>query len=179
MENSKIYQQVDELEEEYEEYAKSNDGEEKNRIIKMTKTLCEKVTQFMKRVEKWSGPLPYRDGFPDSPQLRSVAFKVIRLKKYLRLISLGTIHAVQEERENATQDLRHAQIELREAQKSANTLRETHLEKLADKRSYQWQMSSAEALYIIIIKFIFLHVIHEPSCTTYQMEITSTYPMGG
>ena len=149
MENSKIFQQVDDLEEEYEEYSKERSEEERERLIKMMKTLCEKVTQFMKRAEKRSGPLPYRDGFPDSPQLRKVAFKVIRLKKYLRLISLGTIQAIEEERGKAAKDLKNAQLELREAQRSANTLREKHLEKLADKRSYQWQMSSAEALHII------------------------------
>ena len=41
--------------------------------------------------ERYAGPMPYKDGFPDSPKLRETAFTVIRLKKYLRLISLGTI----------------------------------------------------------------------------------------
>ena len=149
MEKSKVFQQVDELEEQYKEYSKEKENREKERLIKMTKELFEKVTQFMKRAEKWAGPLPYRDGFPDSPQLRKVAFKVIRLKKYLRLISLGTLMATETERTNAAKDLKEAQNELRQTQKSANILREAHLEKLADKRSHQWQMNSAEALHII------------------------------
>ena len=40
-------------------------------------------------------------------------------------------------------------MELREAQKSSILLRQEHLERLADKRCRQWQMSSAEALHII------------------------------
>ena len=149
METAKVFQQVDDLEEQYEEYSNKKDNKEKERLIKMTKELFEKVTQFMKRAEKWAGPLPYRDGFPDSPQLRKAAFKVIRLKKYLRLLSLGTLKASEKERTNAAKDLKGAQIELRKTQKSANILREEHLEKLADKRSHQWQMNSAEALHII------------------------------
>ena len=149
MEKSKIFQQIDELEEEYEEYAENKDNETRERIIKATKTLFEKVTEFMKRAERWAGPVPYRDGFPDSPQLRRVAFKVIRIKKYLRLISLGTIEANEVEKIRATKDLKNAQRELRETQKSANILRQAHLEILANKRSHQWQMSSSEALHII------------------------------
>ena len=47
------------------------------------------------------------------------------------------------------EDLKQSQIELRGAQKNSNIIRQEHMEKLADKRCHQWQMSSAEALHII------------------------------
>ena len=99
--------------------------------------------------ERKAGPMPYRDGFPDSPKLRQAAFKVIRLKKYLRVVSLGNLEVEEDEKENIIKDLKDAQLSLRESQKSANLLRQAHLECLADKRCYQWQMKSAKALHII------------------------------
>ena len=128
---------------------KKKNNNEKDELIKSTKKLFEKVTTLMKGAEKCAGPIPYRDGFPDSPLLRRTAFKVIRLKKYIRLVSLGTVMADEEEREKASIDLKKAQMELRESQQSANLIRHEHLERLAEKRCNQWQMSSAEALHII------------------------------
>ena len=90
--------------------------------------------------EKKAGPKPYKDGFPDSPTLRKAAFRVIRIKKYLRLVSLGTMEVEDDEIKEVAIDLKNAQMELRESQKSANELRQKHLEKLADKQCHQWQM---------------------------------------
>ena len=45
----------------------------------------------MKNAERKAGPLPYRDGFSDSPELRQAAFRVIRMKKYLQMVSLGIL----------------------------------------------------------------------------------------
>jgi hypothetical protein len=147
--NSKINEQVDELEQMFAEIGKKGDKVALQNLITRTKTLFVKVTDFMKCAEKKAGPLPYRDGFPDSPRLRDSAFKVIRMKKYLRMVSLGTLKADTCERERVINDLKTAQLELRNIQKSATLLRQHHLEILADKRSHQWQMSSSEALHII------------------------------
>ena len=149
LDGSKIGKQIDELEIKYKEHGKNECIETKEEIIKTTKVLFKKVTEFMICAEKWAGPKPYKDGFPNSPQLRRTAFKVIRIKKYLRLISLGNISADKEEIDRAAGDLKQSQIELRGAQKNANIIRQEHLERLADKRCHQWQMTSAEALHII------------------------------
>ena len=148
-EESKITKQVDKLEAEFVKHAMMKDKKELDLTINKTKILFEKVTEFMKCAEKKAGPLPYRDGFPDSPRLRQAAFKVIRMKKYLRLVSIGTIKAEEKEKKMVLKDLKMAQMNLRKTQKSSNQLRQQHLESLADKRCHQWQMSSAEALHII------------------------------
>ena len=149
MEKSRMFQKVDKLEEEYKKFNNDKKEDKKEELIEKTQGLFKQVTEFMKCAEKSAGPLPYSDGFPDSPVLRKAAFTVIRLKKYLRLVSLGTLIVDDKERENAISDLKNAQIGLRETQKSANLLRQQHMECLADKRCHQWQMSSAEALHII------------------------------
>ena len=149
LEKSKMFHKVDELEKEYQKYNDDKNDEHRERIIERTKGLFTQVTQFMKCADKHAGPMPYRDGFPDSPQLRKAAFKVIRLKKYLRMVSLGMMDPDEEEKTNVIRDLKDAQISLRTQQKSANLIRSHHMECLADKRCHQWQMSSAEALHII------------------------------
>jgi ribonuclease HI len=146
---AKINEQVDELEIQLIESTKAGETVLTQKAITKTKILFKTVTDFMICAEKKAGPLPYRDGFPDSPKLRQAAFRVIRLKKYLRLVSLGTLEAKPGEKECVIKDLKSAQIQLRLNQKSANLLRQHHLEILADKRSHQWRMSSAEALHII------------------------------
>ena len=149
MEISRIGKKVDELEKKYFGYETGPGTSSREEIIQQTKDLFKKVTEFMRCAEKWAGPKPYKDGFPNSPQLRRAAFKVIRQKKYLRLVSLGTIIAENEEVDRAAADLKQSQIEMRGAQKNANIIRQEHLERLADKRCHQWQMTSAEALHII------------------------------
>ena len=149
MEGSRIGQQVDELERQYNDHADGKKGDCKEAIIKKTKELFKKVTEFMICAERSAGPKPYKDGFPDSPQLRRIAFRVIRIKKYLRLVSLGNIIAEKEETDKVAGELKQAQLDLRGAQKNANIIRQEHLERLADKRCHQWQMTSAEALHII------------------------------
>ena len=52
----------------------------RKKIIRRTKKLFDKVTGFMLCAKRNAGPMPYKDGFPDSPKLRETAFKVIRLK---------------------------------------------------------------------------------------------------
>ena len=149
LETSRIFHEVDELERRYRDNNKKKDKEEGEKIIRRTKKLFATVTGFMHCAERHSGPMPYKDGFPDSPKLRETAFRVIRLKKYLRLIALGTIKGDESEKEKVKNDLKSAQIELRGAQRDSVELRQEHLETLAEKRSHQWQMSSAEALHII------------------------------
>ena len=46
--------------------------------------------------------------------------KGLRIQKYLRLISLGRIESDDNEKEKAKEDLKIAQLELREAQKNIN-----------------------------------------------------------
>ena len=149
MEKVKIFDQVTTLEEHYHEYIKDNESHNRDKLITTTKNLFGKVTELMKYAEKKAGPVPYKDGFPDSPELRQAAFRVIRMKKYLRMVSLGIIENVDEKRNEVVEDLKDAQIELRRIQKSAHTTRQEHLEILAEKRSHQWQMTSAEAVQII------------------------------
>ena len=149
LEQSRIFQEVDELERRYQKNGQERKKDEEEKIIQRTKKMFEKVSNFMICAERYSGPMPYKDGFPDSPKLRETAFKVIRLKKYLRLISLGTIIGDDNESKRVKDDLKSAQMELRGAQRDSIKLRQTHLENLAEKRSHQWQMSSAEALHII------------------------------
>jgi hypothetical protein len=74
---------------------------------------------------------------------------VVRLKKYLRLVSLGILTSKDQERENVTGDLKIALLELREAQRSSHQLRQEFLGDLAEKRASQWNTSTAEALEII------------------------------
>ena len=149
MEKVKIFSKVQELEVKYHEYMIDKNSHDREDLIKKTQNLSGKVTELMKCAERQAGPLPYKDGFPDSPDLRRAAFLVIRLKKYLRLTSLGIIQHEDEDRKKVLQDLRDSQLELRRIQKSAHEIRQVHLERLADKRSHQWQMSSSEALHII------------------------------
>ena len=150
LENAKMFKKIDELEKDLLDTARQKEGcKDKEELIKRCKTLFEKVTQFMICSEKKSGPLPYRDGFPDSPQLRQAAFQVVRLKKYLRLISLDILQGDEAERKKAKNDLKAAMITLREAQKSSHMLRQEFLCELAEKRSRQWKMKAVEALEII------------------------------
>jgi hypothetical protein len=149
MERSKLFKKIDELEIEFGEKEEIKDNGKRSKLIKRTKILFDKTTQLMKMAERRSGPQPYRDGYPDSPVLRQAAFKVIRLKKYLRLVSLGTLEHEEGEKEKVIADLKSAQESLRKAQKSSYELREEHLTSLAEKRSHQWQMTSAEALHIL------------------------------
>ena len=144
-----MFRKVDKLEIDYHKHLKNKDESMRNDLIVRTQGLFQQVTEFMRCAEKNSGPMPYRDGFPDSPLLRKAAFRVIRIKKYLRLISLGTLEAEQNEKDKAIFDLKEAQLQLRDTQNSVNLLRQQHLECLADKRCHQWRMSSAEALHII------------------------------
>ena len=65
----------------YQKNEKEKSKDEEKKIIRHTKRLFEKVSNFMICAERHSGPIPYKDGFPDSPRLRETAFKVIRLKK--------------------------------------------------------------------------------------------------
>ena len=149
MEKSNIFNQIDDLETKIIKHKDDKDKEIMNKLVTKTKTLFKKVTEFMICAEKKAGPQPYKDGFPDSPILRKAAFRVVRMKKYLRLVSLGTLEAKDEEIKAVAMDLKNAQLELRDTQKSATALRQEHLEKLADKRCHQWQMTSAEAIHII------------------------------
>ena len=149
MVRSKMFKNIDDLELKYKEYNDKKDPEIRDKLITRTKTLFERTTQLMKMAEKKSGPQPYRDGFPDSPELRQAAFKVIRMKKYLRLVSLGTIEYEDGEKDKIIKDLKDAQLSLRKTQQSSHMIRQEHLELLAEKRSHQWQMTSAEALHII------------------------------
>ena len=149
MEGSKIFKKVDKLEQQFIQNAKGKPGPSKDDIINETKVLFKKVTEFMICAEKRAGPIPYKDGFPDSPSLRKAAFRVIRIKKYLRLVSLGTINADESEIKEVSNDLKSAQLSLRDTQKHSIELRQEHMEKLADKRCHQWQMTSAEAIHII------------------------------
>ena len=149
LEHSKMFKKVDALESEYKLYKEDDKVETREKLIEKTKGLFTQVTEFMKCAEKSAGPMPYRDGFPDSPKLRQSAFKVIRIKKYLRMISLGKLQAEDKEKELVLKELKEAQLSLRDTQQSSNLIRQHHMEKLAEKRCHQWQMSSAEALHII------------------------------
>ena len=150
LEESKMFQQINKLENDFKNTATNKDGSKPQEVlIRRCKTLFEKVSQFMICSEKNSGPLPYKDGFPDSPKLRAAAFQVVRLKKYLRLVSLGILDGDEEERKNAKLDLRKAMEKLRDAQKSSHMLRQEFLSHLAEKRSRQWKMDTSEALEII------------------------------
>ena len=104
MEHSKMFKKVDDLENEYKDLRKGEKTKQREEIIEKTKGLFKQVTEFMRCAERNAGPMPYRDGFPDSPKLRKAAFQVIRLKKYLRMISLGTMLA--EEKEKIVKDLK-------------------------------------------------------------------------
>ena len=71
--------------------------------------------ELMLKAEKRAGPMPYKDGLPDSPRLWRLAFKVIRLNKYLQPVSLGNIEVDKDEKDNIIQDLKDAQLELQES----------------------------------------------------------------
>ena len=71
------------------------------------------------------------------------------MKKYLQMVSLGILESDKDEQERVKKDLKEAQLELRATQQSSHMIRQEHLERLAEKRCHQWQMSSAEALHII------------------------------
>ena len=148
-EASKVFKKIEKLKTRYTKHGNNLDDPRRTELINDTKELFKKVTELMLRAEKTAGPMPYKDGFPDSPELRKAAFKVIRLKKYLRLVSLGNLVVEQDEKEKIIEDIKNAQIGLRSSQNSSNLLRQAHLERLADKRSHQWRMTSVEALHII------------------------------
>ena len=148
LEETKMFQIIDKLEQDLINTSKKEDGS-LPQLITRCKTLFEKVSQLMLCSERQSGPLPYRDGFPDSPELRKAAFKVVRLKKYLRLLSIGILEGDDEEIRRAEEDLKSSMLNLRAAQKSSHMLRQEFLGDLAEKRSRQWKMSTAEALDII------------------------------
>ena len=150
LENSKMFENIDDLEKEFMDLTKNKKGcKTKEELVLRCKILFKKVSEFMICSEKKSGSLPYKDGFPDSPQLRQAAFQVVRLKKYLRLVSLNILQGDEEESENAKEDLKQAMLTLREAQKSSHMLRQEFLIELAEKRSRQWKMKEVEALEII------------------------------
>ena len=107
-----FFDRVDKLEEQYHEYIKDNKTHDKNDLIQTTKKLFGKVTKLMKCAERKAGPIPYKDGFLDSPQLRQAACKVIQMKKYLRLVSLGIIENEEEDRQEVIDDLKQAQLDL-------------------------------------------------------------------
>ena len=148
MESARIFHSIDELKVAMQ--SETKDKEETNEMIKRCKALFIKVTEFMLSSEKKSGAIPYHDGYPSSPKLKEAAFTVIRIKKYLRMISLGIMPGTRDEYQLAKEDLKNAQINLRLHQKSSQELRREHLAILAEKRATQWNMKSAEALHILI-----------------------------
>ena len=150
-EEARIFKTVDKLEMELIKHRDRQKGVRKiEEIVLDCQTVSNKVKQLMICSERTSGPTPYKDGFPASPQIREKAFQMIRLKKYLRLSSLGLINTTDEEKEIIHKDIKKAQIELREAQKYSHQLRNEYLHDLAEKRSFQWNMTTEEALHIII-----------------------------
>ena len=150
LEGAKMFKLIDTLESELREMVEGKkEGEVKQKLVNRCKILFEKVSQLMLCSERRSGPVPYRDGFPDSPKLREAAFKVVRLKKYLRLVSLGSLEGGEQEREKVEKDLKSSLLQLREAQSSSHMLRQEFLGDLAEKRATQWKMSATEALEII------------------------------
>ena len=149
-EEARIFKKVIKLEIELKGIKERKKGRELKEIVKDCQNLSEKVTELMKCSEKNSGQIPYKDGFPSSPKIREMAFQVIRIKKYLRMISIGKIEENSDEKEKAKEDLRAAQLDLKEAQKNSYQLRHEHLMELAEKRSTQWNMKIEEALHIII-----------------------------
>ena len=104
-----------------------------NEIVNECQTLSKKITELMKCSEKYSGSVPYKDGFPASPELREKAFQMIRIKKYVRLVAVGEIKVSNEEKEKIKIDLKNSQQELRDAQKNSTQLREEYLYDLAEK----------------------------------------------
>ena len=150
LEETKMFTIIDKLEKDFRATEKNEEGcKQLYTLIERCKTLFEKVSQLMLCSERRSGPLPYRDGFPASPALRQAAFRVVRLKKYLRLVSIGILDGTKDERDNAAEDLKNSLLKLREAQKSSHMLRQEFLGDLAEKRATQWKTSTAEALEII------------------------------
>ena len=109
---ARISQEVEKLENMFKDERENKDDIKKEVLIGRTKLLFQKVTEFMLCAERKSGPSPYRDGFPDSPKLRETAFRVILLKKYLRMLSLGTIKAEENEKEEAAKELKTALLDL-------------------------------------------------------------------
>ena len=81
-----------------------------------------KGKELMISSERTSGLTPYKDGFPSSPQIREKAFQMIRMKFFLRLISIGIVKTTNEDLEIIKEDLKRAQLELWEAQKYSHQL---------------------------------------------------------
>ena len=147
METSRIFQSVDLLQQTLR--STNPDPIKTNEAIERCKTLFKKVTEFMHCSEKHSGSIPYTDGYPNSPKLKEAAFTVVRIKKYLRMVSLGILPGKKVEQKKAQEDLKNAQINLRAAQQNSYELRQEYLAVLAEKRASQWNMKATEALHIL------------------------------
>ena len=65
------------------------------------------------------------------------------------MISLGIIEGDDDEYVKAKDDLKNAQLNLRETQRTSQDLHQEHLMVLAEKRAAHWEMKAAEAMHIL------------------------------
>ena len=64
----------------------------------------------MKNAEKAAGPIPYKDGYPHSTKLKQAALKLIRAKKYARLVSIGKMEVTEIQKERVKINLNNSLI---------------------------------------------------------------------
>lgn len=147
IEDAKIPRKIDKLEEKICLYVNKKKGK-KDEMIEQTKKLFNKVTELMKSSDKKVGRLHYNKGYPHSPQLKTIANKLIKQKSKLRQESIK-INKDENVIKKLVQEIKETYKELRTTQKRSSELRKTYLNELAQKRSAQWNMTSGQAATII------------------------------
>ena len=145
----RIFQSVDKLEVQCFEHMNDHTIHNIEKIKDQCRKLHNKVTELMKNAEKAAGPIPYKDGYPHSIQLKKAAMALIRAKKYARLVSIGVLQTEEIEKQIAQEEVKKAQKELKKCHVNGKLLREEYLTQLGEKRAQQWNMDASDAIQIL------------------------------
>ena len=98
--------------------------------------------------EKRAGKKPYRNGFPYSSEVRNAGHDLVASKKEIRkekgkdIVSINRLAALEKKRDECKKNLKLKQSE-------AKIHRENELERLAEKRAGEWNLTASQAIIVI------------------------------
>ena len=147
LDEAKINVKVSELQQKIKEYINNNKGS-RIELVQQSQTLFNKTTQLMVASEKRAGKKPYKNGFPFSSEVRNAGHdlvasrKEIRKEKLKEIVSIDRLVTLEDNRDECKKELKKKQSE-------AKIHRENELERLAEKRAGEWNLTASQAIIVI------------------------------
>jgi hypothetical protein len=128
-----------------------HDLNERSDLIKECQQIGIVTSQLLLNAGRSTGKKKYTHGRPFSGELDNIAQKFRREKNKLRLMKQQR-HLLTNRSDEADMitTVQMTYKELRKIQKQAKKLRQEFLMQIAEKRSYEWHLSKAAAMNIII-----------------------------